>query len=127
VKRGAKFATAEAKWDKESEGYKAPEIFPEDIPEPVYGRIQAAAVEAAKALRVLDYGRVDMRLRRGKRAGGAARAEADAHGWEFFIIEVNPNPYLEQRAEVAMAVRKHGLSYPDLIEEILELALRRRR
>ena len=127
VKNGAKFATAEAKWDKESEGYRAPEIFPEDIPEPVYKRIQAAAVDACKALRMLDYGRVDMRLRRRERADDAPR-DADAlDGWDFYIIEVNPNPYLEQKAEVAMAARKHGLNYPDLIERIMELALKRRR
>ena len=35
VKDGPKIAGKEAKWDRNSEGYKAPVIFPEDIPEDV--------------------------------------------------------------------------------------------
>jgi D-alanine-D-alanine ligase len=118
VKNGPKFATAEAKWDKNSEGYKAPERFPEDIPGSVVQRIQHTAVEACKTLRVLDYGRVDIRMR--------PRAD-DPDDWEFFIIEVNPNPYLEQKSELALAARQSGLSFPDLLERILESALRRTR
>jgi D-alanine-D-alanine ligase len=122
VENGPKFATAEAKWNAQSEGYKAPEHFPEDIPEPVYKRIQDAAVEACRALHLLDYGRVDMRLRRNRDSQLAA---ADADGWEFFVIEVNPNPYLEERSEVAMAARKHGIEYPDLVERIVHSAMKR--
>lgn len=118
--KGAKFATAEAKWDKRSEGYKAPERFPSDIPEPLYHRIQSAAVDACKALHIYDYGRVDMRLRRKK---GARSDNPD--GWQFYIIEANPNPYLEQSSEVAMAAKKHGLGYADLIEKILDCTDRR--
>jgi D-alanine-D-alanine ligase len=113
--KGPKFATAEAKWDKSSEGYRAPERFPTDLPPDVYAAIQRAAIEACQALRIFDYGRVDMRVR--CKPGLAA---ADARNWEFYIIEVNPNPYLEQSAEVAMAARESGLSYPDLIERIIE-------
>jgi D-alanine-D-alanine ligase len=118
--KGAKFATAEAKWDKNSEGYKAPERFPTDIPDAVYQRIQGAAVEACKALRIFDYGRVDMRLRRKQ---GASNDDPDS--WQFYIIEANPNPYLEQSSEVAMAADKRGLSYADLIEKILDCTDRR--
>jgi D-alanine-D-alanine ligase len=119
VKKGPKFATAEAKWDKRSEGYKAPEFFPEDIPESVYAAIQHTAVEACKALKILDYGRVDMRLRPG--------SPENPDGWEHYIIEVNPNPYLDQHSEVALAAKRHGLNFPDLIERILESALKRSR
>lgn len=124
VKGAPKFATAEAKWNANSEGYKAPERFPTDIPDTVYQRIQAAAVEACRALRVLDYGRVDMRLRL---KPGTQRKAADSRpdDWEFFVIEVNPNPYLEEHSEVAMAAREHGVGFPDLIERIIESAVRR--
>jgi D-alanine-D-alanine ligase len=117
--KGAKFATAEAKWDKKSAAYSAPQVFPEDIPEPVRKRIQEAALDAARALKILDYGRVDLRVRQSKK-------ERD-DGWEFYILEVNPNPYLDAKAEVAMAAKKHGLSYADLIEKIVRLAVRRKR
>jgi len=116
VKRGAKFATYDAKWNVQSEGYKAPELFPDDIPEAVYKQIQTTAVEACKALKIADYGRVDMRVR-----------PKDQGDWEVFIIEVNPNPYLECTAEVAMAAQRKQLEYADLVEKILELAMHRNR
>jgi len=121
LKRGPKFATAAAKWDCSSEGYQAPEFFPSDIPEAIYARIQATAVDACRALRILDYGRVDMRLRRKPGPGTGAGPD----DWEFFVIEVNPNPYLEQRAEVAMAARKRDLSFADLLERIVDSAAKR--
>jgi D-alanine-D-alanine ligase len=128
VKDGPKFATAEAKWNKESEGYKAPEVFPEDIPAPVVARMKEAAMEATRTLKILDYGRVDMRLRRKRKRGGEEpRPDNDPEDWEFYIIEVNPNPYLDPKAEVALAARKHGLGYGELVERIIELALRRTR
>jgi D-alanine-D-alanine ligase len=120
LKGHPKFATEEAKWNAKSDAYKAPELFPSDIPEPVYQRIQAAAVEACRALHILDYGRVDMRLRHKKK--GKAQSDDD---WEFYVIEVNPNPYLEQRSEVAMAARKRGLEFSELIERIVSSAIRR--
>ncbi len=124
VKRGAKFATAEAKWNEQSEGYKAPEVFPSDLPEAAYARIQATAVDACRALRILDYGRVDMRIRR-KRGKAGAKASANGDDWELFVIEVNPNPYLEERAEVAMAAHKRDLGFADLIERIVDSAAKR--
>lgn len=45
--------------------------------------------------------------------------------WECFILEVNPNCWLEKRSEFAMAARKHGLTYPQLLERIMELAIQR--
>jgi D-alanine-D-alanine ligase len=41
------------------------------------------------------------------------------------VIEVNPNPWLSSRAEFAMAARKSGRTYPQLVEEIIELATTR--
>lgn len=166
VTEGPKIAGSEAKWDPDSEGYKAPEVFPEDIPNDVVQDIQAAAITAFHALKLTGYARVDMRLRkrsipanesvscqpvsevdhpdptdeiapdkpRDKQNGasrtsnspGTKASDKLAPVWEPFIIEVNPNCWLEKRSEFAMAARKHGLSYPDLLENILQLALERR-
>lgn len=65
-----------------------------------------------KALQIRDYARVDMRLR----ADGTP-----------YVIEVNPNPWLDKSAEFAMAARKTKpeLSYGDMIEKIVELAMSR--
>jgi D-alanine-D-alanine ligase len=113
---GARFATASAKWDKSSAAYRAPERVPTDIPEAVCSAMQSAAVEACKALRIFDYGRVDMRVR---------GSGSDPASWQFYIIEVNPNPYLEMNAEVALAAAKTGLAYAELVERILEAAEKR--
>jgi len=129
-----KFASSEAKWDEDSAYNDAPQIFPADIPEAVVTRIQEAAVTAFKVLKLRDYGRVDMRVRQSGNAKKitkkGAKPELDAptvsiDGWEFYIIEANPNPYLDRKAEYAMASRKHGLKYAQLIERIVALALER--
>ncbi len=125
LKKYQRIATAEAKWNKESDAYKAPEVFPQDIPETVQKRIQQAAIEACRALKILDYGRADFRIRQKKKAGDEPRD--DPEDWELFIIEVNPNPYLDQKTAFAMAAKKKGMSYVDMAEKIIELALKRRK
>ena len=42
------------------------------------------------------------------------------------ILEVNPNPDIAYGEEVAEAAEKAGISYLQLIDRILRLALRRR-
>jgi D-alanine-D-alanine ligase len=44
---------------------------------------------------------------------------------EIYVIEVNPNCYLEQKSEFARAAERHGLGYAALIGRIVELALAR--
>ena len=129
-----KFASSEAKWDEDSAYNEAPQIFPVDIPEAVYQRIQETAVTTFKVLKLRDYGRVDMRLRKSESAkkitkkGSPPAMDAPTvsiEGWEFYIIEANPNPYLDRKAEFAMASRKNGLKYAQLIERIVALAMER--
>lgn len=116
VKGEPHFATAEAKWNKRTQAYRAPQRFPDDIPEPVVADIQKAALAACRALHIRDYGRVDLRLRRNEKRDGA---------WEFFVIEVNPNPYLDQHDLVPLAAARAGKDYPALLEHIIELATAR--
>ena len=72
--------------------------------------MQAVAVEAFNALRLRDYGRVDLRV---------TAAE------EIYVIEVNPNCYLERTGEFARAAAEHGLDHAALVGRIMELALAR--
>ena len=53
-------------------------------------------MSAYQALELRDYGRVDMRLK----PDGTVT-----------VIEVNPNPWLASRAELAQAARKAGRTY----------------
>jgi D-alanine-D-alanine ligase len=74
-------------------------------------RIERAAVTAYRALKLRDYARIDFRI--------SERSSLP------FILEVNPNPYLESKSEVAMGAQEIGWSYNDLIERIVQSASRR--
>jgi D-alanine-D-alanine ligase len=82
-------------------------IFPTDLDESLVERMQRTAVEAFDALRLRDYARIDLRV---------TSAE------EIFVIEVNPNCYLEREAEFARAAQQSGMTYHALIARIVELA-----
>lgn len=107
-----RIAGTEAKWEHDFK--EAKEYVPRDIVEneELLRRIQETAIAAGNALLIRDYARIDMRLA----ADGTP-----------YVIEVNPNPWLDSRAEFAMAARrgKPELSYGDLIERIVELAVSR--
>ena len=42
-----------------------------------------------------------------------------------YVIEANPNPWLSSGQEFAMAAKKSGLSYTQMIGEIVDLAMAR--
>jgi len=65
------------------------------------------AIDSFQALRLRDYARIDLRV--------TAREEV-------YVIEANPNCYLEQKSEFARAAQSSGLEYPALIGRIVELA-----
>ena len=107
-----KIASWEAKWGDdgdekgaEFEGTKS--VFPADVSEELAARMQKVAVDAFQALRLRDYARVDLRVNAKE---------------EIFVIEVNPNCYLEQTAEFAAAAAKDGTDYNTLVGRIVELA-----
>jgi D-alanine-D-alanine ligase len=74
-------------------------------------RIERSALLAYRALKINDYARVDMRI--------------SAKTGEPFVLEVNPNPYLEAESELSMAAETTGLTYTDLIAHIVESAASR--
>ena len=107
-------ASWEAKWGDDAGGGAEFEgttsIFPDDLSEEVTERMNKVAVDAFHALRLRDYGRIDLRVNdRG----------------ETFVIEVNPNCYLERESEFARAAGRAGIDYDALIERIVELAAAR--
>jgi D-alanine-D-alanine ligase len=106
-----RIAAAEVKWGKGTKAYRdTKSAVATDLSDETVAALQQTAVAAYQALELRDYGRVDMRL----------QPNGKVH-----VIEVNPNPWLSSRAEFAMAARKSGRTYPQLIEEIIDLATAR--
>lgn len=110
-----RIASWEAKWGEDGAGSGVAfagtkSVFPEDLAPELAERIQHVAVDAFQALRLRDYGRVDLRV--------------TASG-EIFVIEVNPNCYLEKESEFARAAARTGMSYEKLVARIMDLALAR--
>jgi len=102
-----RIAAAEVKWGKGTKAYRdTKSAIASDLSDETIATLQQTAIAAYQALELRDYGRVDMRL----------KADGRVH-----VIEVNPNPWLSSRAEFAMAARKSGRTYNQLIEEIIEL------
>ena len=106
-----RIAGAEVKWGKGTRAYRdTKSAVAEDLPEETVALLQQTAVAVYQALELRDYARIDMRLRPDGRVA---------------VIEANPNPWLASKAEFAMAARKAGRTYTQLIEEIMDLALAR--
>jgi D-alanine-D-alanine ligase len=103
-----KIAGKEVKWETDTEAYKVTKSAPaEDLDESTTKRLSETALSAYQALKLRDYGRIDMRL---------------SKKGEVFVIEANPNPWLASTAEFAMAAKKAGRNYVELIAEIVDLA-----
>jgi len=106
-----KIAGKEVKWEKETEAYKVTKsAIAEDLDEATVKRLSDTALSAYRALKLRDYGRIDMRL---------------SKKGQVYVIEANPNPWLASTAEFAMAAKKGGRPYANLIQEIVDLAMSR--
>ena len=105
-----KVLDSKAKWDEGSQEYKGTKSVLANLPDELRARLQKVAVDAFRALRVRDYGRVDLRL---------------TDTGDIYVLEVNASCYLEKSSEFAMAAAAGGLDYPRLIERIVNLTLER--
>jgi D-alanine-D-alanine ligase len=102
---------AKAKFDESSPEYQGTVPVVAEIDDQLRARLQQTALEACRALRLRDYGRVDLRV---------------AETGDIYVIEVNANCYLEQESEFAMAAAAAGIEYPELISRIVQHAMERR-
>lgn len=108
-----RIASRDVKFERDSQAYKVTKsAVVENLDEETTQKLSDTAVAAYRAVKLRDYGRIDMRL--------------TAEG-EVYVIEANPNPWLSSKHEFAMAAKKSGRSYTELIKNILELALERTR
>jgi D-alanine-D-alanine ligase len=106
-----RIASQDVKFERETEAYKLTKsAIAEDLDEETEAKLIEIAVKAYRAVKLRDYGRIDMRL---------------SSKGDVYVIEANPNPWLSSGQEFAMAAKKSGLSYTQMIGEIVELAMAR--
>jgi D-alanine-D-alanine ligase len=98
-----------AKWQKNSAEYKGTKVVLAEIPDELKAKLQKVSLDAYRALRVRDYGRIDLRL---------------TNTNEVYVIEVNAACYLQQASEFATAAAA-DLDYPTLINRIVDCAVKR--
>lgn len=106
-----RIASQDVKFERETEAYKVTKsAIAEDLGEETEARLIETALKAYRAVKLRDYGRIDLRL---------------SSKGDVYVIEANPNPWLSSGQEFAMAAKKSGLSYTQMIGEIVELAMAR--
>jgi D-alanine-D-alanine ligase len=82
-----------------------------DLTPDLTARIQRLAKRIYRTLELDGYARIDFRLA--------------ADGTPYFL-EANPNPEIAESEEFATAARHVGMGYPDLLQRIVALGMRRR-
>jgi len=103
-----RIAGQDVKFDHETEAYRVTKSAPvDDLDEETTQHVRDTALAAYRALKLRDYGRIDMRVNK---------------DGEVYVIEANPNPWLASAAEFTMAAKKAGYSYTDMIGKIVEMA-----
>jgi len=108
-----RIASRDVKFETDSKAYKLTKsTIAEDLDEATVQKLSETALAAYRAVKLRDYGRIDMRL---------------TPEGEVYVIEANPNPWLSSKHEFAMAAKKSGRSYTQLIGEIVDMALERTR
>ena len=108
----ARIVSFRAKWVPSSPEYiGTPPTCPARMSATLKARIEDVARRAYMAMGLHDYGRVDLRVKNGMP----------------YVLEVNPNADLSADAGIARATRVAGMSYSDLVDEIVRLAARRYR
>jgi D-alanine-D-alanine ligase len=105
-----KIATFKAKWDEEyRKRWGLQNQFAEGLEPAVERAIQQTCKRIYRLLTIDGYARVDLRVT-------AAN--------EIYFIEANPNPILAADEDFAQSALKSGLSYPQLIERIVQTGLK---
>lgn len=97
------------KWSEGTRAYRGSKVRIPKLPKAVLETMERYALTAFKSLGLRDYARIGFRL---------AKDTA-------YLIEANPNPYLHSGAEFIRGARAAGRTHPDMIIEIVALALGR--
>jgi D-alanine-D-alanine ligase len=101
---------SKAKWAPNTAEYQGSRAVLADVPDDLRAKLQKVSLDAYRALRVRDYGRIDLRL---------------TDTGEVYVIEVNASCYLEESGEFATAAAGAEIDYPTLLDRIANLAMER--
>jgi D-alanine-D-alanine ligase len=107
-----RIATEKVKWDRRYQrkiGVKT--ALARDLPEPLVHHIKRLCRRVYRVLEISGYARLDFRL------------TADG---QVYVLEANPNPQLAEGEDFADSAAQAGLSYPALLQRIINLALQGR-
>jgi len=103
-------ATYHVKWnEKYQEKWRIKFGFAK-LDDSVFTAIKRVCKRVYRILQLRDYGRIDVRLTSENK---------------LVVLEANPNPDIAYGEEVAQSAAKSGISYDELIDRILRLAMRR--
>ncbi|MCC6927603.1 MAG: hypothetical protein IT359_01320 [Gemmatimonadaceae bacterium] len=105
-----RIATSHYKHDPNAQEKRGINQGPAQLTEAVRNRLVSAARRIYKLLSLDGYARLDFRLRE--------------DGTPFFL-EANPNPEIAESEEFASSALEAGYAYPDLVQRIVTLGVRR--
>jgi D-alanine-D-alanine ligase len=101
----------DAKWNPESDAYRLTGVTcPAPVDPVLKRRIEKVALNAYRALRLRDYGRIDIRVRNGVP----------------YVLDVNANPDITMEGGFARSARVAGYDYGQMAAQILSFAAQRR-
>jgi D-alanine-D-alanine ligase len=104
-----KIATYRAKWDEEyRKRWGLQNQFAEGLEPALTADIEQTCKRIYHLLTIDGYARLDLRVTANK---------------EVYFIEANPNPILAQDEDFAQSAMKAGVTYPQLVDRIVRIAL----
>ncbi|MFH1288827.1 MAG: ATP-grasp domain-containing protein [bacterium] len=99
------------KWETDSLEYQRTiPVCPIDLPREIYDEIKRISLNVVRFMDCRDYVRIDVRL-----------TEENIP----YVIDINPNPCLDEDAGFAKSAKVSGIEYPELIDRIVHSAWRR--
>lgn len=106
----AKIATSRVKWNREyQEKHDITTFAAKDLDDATQDRIAKICKRVYRALNMSGYGRMDLRM---------------TEQGEIYVIEANANPNIEYGEDFAESAATVGVSYEDLLQQILNHGLR---
>lgn len=102
-------ATDRAKWDPEYQRQHGLKTGPAKLSDKEHEALASVSKDIYRVLGLSGYARLDYRI---------------AQNGEAYLLEANPNPQIAKDEDFARSAAHVGISYPDLIEQLLKFGMR---